>query len=339
MRVARLYGVGDIRLADEPAPAVPPDHSLVRVTAVGVCGSDLHWYAEGGIGDARLDQPLVVGHEFAGVIEGGPLDGERVAVDPAMPCGECELCLEGHRNLCLRIRFAGHGRQDGALREYVAWPTELLHPLPEGLTAADGAMLEPLGVAIHAADLGHLRVGMTVGVFGCGPIGLLLIQVARAAGASTIVAVDPLPHRREAARRLGADLVLAPEEVDDPATLAARAGGNAHGVHVAFEVAGVDDAVELAVNAARPGARVVLVGIPGEDRTSFPAGAARRKGLTILLSRRMKEVYPRAIALVRSGRVDVRSVVSEIFPLADVGKAFEVAVARTGLKVVVGSGD
>jgi L-iditol 2-dehydrogenase len=256
-----------------------------------------------------------------------------------MPCGECELCLEGHRNLCLRIRFAGHGRQDGALREYVAWPTDLLRSLPEGFTAADGAMLEPLGVAIHAVDLGHLRVGMTVGVFGCGPIGLLLLQVARAAGASTIVAVDPLAHRREAARRLGADLVLAPDEVGDPATLAARAGGNAHGVHVAFEVAGVDDAVELAVNAARPGARVILVGIPGEDRTSFPAGAARRKGLTILLSRRMKEVYPRAIALVRSGRVDVRSVVSEIFPLADVGKAFEVAVARTGLKVVVGSGD
>jgi L-iditol 2-dehydrogenase len=339
MRVARLHGVGDIRLTDEPVPEVPPGHSLVRVTATGICGSDLHWYAEGGIGDARLDEPLVIGHEFAGVIEGGPRDGEAVAVDPAMPCGECELCLEGHRNLCLRIRFAGHGHQDGGLREYVAWPTELLYTLPDGFTAADGAVLEPLGVAIHAVDLAHLRVGSTVGVFGCGPIGLLLIQVARAAGASTIVAVDPLAHRRAAAGRLGADLVLAPDEVGDPGTLAARAGGNAHGVHVAFEVAGVDDAVALAVDAARPGARVVLVGIPGEDRTSFPAGTARRKGLTLLLSRRMKEVYPRAIALVRSGRVDVRSVVSDSFALEDVGKAFEVAVARTGLKVVVGSAD
>jgi L-iditol 2-dehydrogenase len=336
MRVARLHGVGDIRLTDEPVPEVPPGHSLVRVTATGICGSDLHWYAEGGIGDARLDEPLVIGHEFAGVIEGGPRDGEPVAVDPAMPCGECELCLEGNRNLCVRIRFAGHGHQDGGLREYVAWPTELLHTLPDGFTAADGAILEPLGVAIHAVDLGHLRVGMSVGVVGCGPIGLLLIQVARAAGASTIVAVDPLAHRREAARRLGADLVLGPDEVGDPGTLAARAGGNPHGVHVAFEVAGVDDAVALAVDAARPGARVVLVGIPGEDRTSFPAGTARRKGLTLLLSRRMKEVYPRAIALVRSGRVDVRSVVSESFALEDVSKAFEVAVARTGLKVVVG---
>jgi L-iditol 2-dehydrogenase len=335
MRVARLYGAGDIRLTDEAVPEVPAEHSLVRVAAVGLCGSDLHWYAEAGIGDARLGHPLVIGHEFAGVIEGGPRHGEPVALDPAIPCGVCELCQEGHRNLCVRIRFAGHGTQDGALREFVAWPSALLHSLPAGLTTTDGAMLEPLGVAIHAVDLAHLRVGASVGVFGCGPIGLLLLQVARAAGAATIVAVDPLPHRLEAARQFGADLALTPDEVGDPGTLAERAGGNRYGVHVAFEVAGTDDAVALAVSAARPGARVVLVGIPAGDRTSFPAGHARRKGLTILMSRRMKEVYPRAVDLVRSGRVDVRSVVSAAFPLAEVDKAFEVAVARTGLKVVV----
>ena len=336
MRVARLHGVGDIRLADEPAPGVPPGHELVRVTAVGVCGSDLHWYAEAGIGDARLARPLVVGHECAGVIEGGPRDGEPVAIDPAIPCGACELCWEGHRNLCLRIRFAGHGTQDGGLREYLAWPGELLHRLPDDFTPADGAMLEPLGVAIHAADLGHLRVGASVAVVGCGPIGLLLIQVARAAGAARIVAVDPLPHRLDAARRLGADLAVTPAEAGDTNTLSARAGGNPHGVHVAFEVAGADEAVATAVNAARPGARVVLAGIPSDDRTSFPAGHARRKGLTILLSRRMKEVYPRAIELVSSGRVDVRSVVSDTFPLAEAGKAFAVAESRAGLKVIIG---
>jgi L-iditol 2-dehydrogenase len=335
MRVARLHGVGDIRLADEPSPEVPPGHSLVRVTAVGLCGSDLHWYAEGGIGDARLRRPLVIGHEFAGVIEGGPRHGELVAVDPAIPCGVCELCQEGHRNLCVRIRFAGHGDQDGALRDVLAWRTELLHPLPDGFTAADGAMLEPLGVAIHAVDLGHLRVGTSVAVLGCGPIGLLLLQVARAAGAAAVVAVDPLPHRVAAAQRLGADLALTPEEVGDPGTLARRAGGDRHGVHVAFEVAGTDDAVDLAVAAARPGARVVLAGIPAGDRTTFAASTARRKGLTLALSRRMKEVYPRAVALVRSGRVDVRSVVSGGFGLDEVDKAFRVAVARTGLKILI----
>jgi L-iditol 2-dehydrogenase len=335
MQVARLHGTGDIRLSDEPVPPVPPGHSLVRVTAVGLCGSDLHWYAEGGIGDARVARPLVLGHEFAGVIEGGPRHGERVAVEPAMPCGVCELCQEGHRNLCVRIRFAGDGRQDGALQEFVAWPTELLYPLPERFSAADGAMLEPLGVAIHTVDLAHLRVGASVGVFGCGPIGLFLVQVLRAAGAATVVAVDPLRHRLEAARRFGADVALAPEEVGDPARLAQRAGGNRYGMHAAFEVAGTDDAVALAVAAARPGGRVVLVGIPDGDRTSFPASHARRKGLTILVSRRMKEVYPRAIDLVSSGRVDVRSAVTETFGLAEVDKAFAAAVSRSGLKVVV----
>lgn len=335
MRAARLHAAGDIRLSDEPMPDVPPDHSLVRVTAVGLCGSDLHWYTEAAIGDARLDQPLVIGHEFAGVIEGGPRHGQRVAVDPAIPCGSCDICRDGHRNLCVRIRFAGHGTQDGALREWLAWPTELLHPLPDGFTDADGAMLEPLGVAIHAVDLGHVRLGASVGVFGCGPIGLLLIQAARAAGAATVVAVDPLPHRRDAARRLGADLVVAPDEIGDPAELSAQAGGDRHGVHVAFEIAGTDQAVELAIGAARPGARVVLAGIPDGDRTSFAAAPARRKGLTLLLSRRMKEVYPRAEQLVRSGLVDVRSVVSACYPLDQVAEAFTVAAARVGLKVVV----
>lgn len=332
MRVARLHGVGDLRLADEPLPDVQPGQSLVRVTAVGLCGSDLHWYGEGGIGDARLDRPLVVGHEFAGVVHGGPRHGERVAVDPAIPCERCRMCRDGHRNLCPQVRFAGHGDQDGALAEFLAWPSALLHPLPDDLTDADGALLEPLGVAIHALDLGHVRVGATVGVVGCGPIGLLLVQVARAAGATTVVAVDPLPHRREAARRLGADRVLGPEEAAGSADVVAG------GVDVAFEVAGTNDAVDTAIAAARPGARVVLVGIPDDDRTTFSASVARRKGLTMVLVRRMKDVYPRAVALVQKGRVDVGVLVTGRFPLQRVDEAFRAAVSREGLKVVVEPG-
>ena len=161
MRVARLYGARDLRLPDEPPPAVPAGHSLVRVTAVGLCGSDLHWYGEGGIGDARVERPLVVGHEFAGVVEGGPRRGQRVAVDPAMPCERCASCRAGHHNLCPHVRFAGSGEQDGALSEFVAWPSALLHPLPDELSDADGAMLEPLGVAIHAVELeGSAGVGV-----------------------------------------------------------------------------------------------------------------------------------------------------------------------------------
>jgi L-iditol 2-dehydrogenase len=243
-----------------------------------------------------------------------------VAIDPAIPCEHCDLCRRGHPNLCPAVRFAGHGTLDGGLRELLTWPTARLHPLPDELSDADGAMLEPLGVALHALDLGHLRLGMTVGVFGCGPIGLLLVQLARLMGARAVYATEPLPHRRRAAEAYGASLV------DDPAGL---------DVDVAFEVAGTDPAVESAMVAAAPGARVLLVGIPDGDSTTFPASVARRKGLTIAMVRRMKDTYPRAIDLVRRGVVDVSTVVSGRYPLDAAAEAFEAAVARRGLKVVV----
>lgn len=333
MRVARLHGLGDVRVSSEADPEVGPGQSLVRVHAVGLCGSDLHWFSEGGIGDAQLSSPLVLGHEFSGVVEGGELDGRLVAVDPSDPCGRCEECLEGNRNLCPTVRFSGHGTNDGALRELVAWPTHLLHPVPDSITAADAAMLEPLGVALHAHDLGHVRLQASVAVVGCGPIGLCLIQLARLGGAGRVVAVEPLAHRRAAAAAHGADVVLDPADPDIHAQLAAATGGR--GVDVAFEIAGNDEAVALSVTAARPGGTVVLAGIPGSDSTTFPAGVARRKGLTLKLSRRMKEVYPRTIGLVDRGVVDVRSLVSDTYALGDVAAAFTAADRRTGLKVIV----
>jgi len=324
VRAARLHAVGDLRVADEPAPEAGPGMSLVRVTAVGICGSDLHWFDEGAIGDAKLTHPLVLGHEGAGVIADGPRRGERVAIDPAIPDGTCRACRDGYRNLCYRIRFSGHGDTDGMLREVMAWPSDLLHPLPDGVSDADGAMLEPLGVAIHSADLGHLPFAGTASVIGCGPIGLLLIQVLKAAGASSVLAVEPLAHRREAAARLGADQVYDSAAVLDEA-----------GVDVAFEAAGNDDAVGLAMASVRPGGRVALAGIPDDDVIRFGASLARRKGLTIAMVRRMNEVYPRAIGLAERGAVDLGSVVTSRFGLDDVQEAFADGARRTGLKVVV----
>ena len=331
MRVARLYGVGDIRVIEEPRPEPVDGTSLVRVTSVGLCGSDLHWYSEGGIGDARLTRPLVVGHEFAGVIEGGARHGQRVAIDPAIHCGQCQTCHDGYQNLCPNGRFAGHGRTDGGLREFLTWPSELLYPLPDNLSDADGAMLEPLGVGLHAMDLGHVRVGGSVAVIGCGPIGLMLVQLARIAGATQVLAVEPLPHRLLAALSSGADEAVEPRAADEEYWR--RHAGR--GADVVFEVSGQDAALHMALNAVRPGGRVVLVGIPDEDRTSFTASLARRKGVTIALVRRMNHVYPRTIDLVARKRVDVSSIVTDRYPLARVAEAFDAAVRRTGGKVVV----
>jgi L-iditol 2-dehydrogenase len=332
MKAARLHGTGDLRIADEPAPEAGPGMTLVQVTAVGICGSDLHWWDEAGIGDATLDRPLVLGHEAAGIIADGPRRGERVAIDPAIPCERCRQCRDGYRNLCPQVRFAGHGRQDGAMREFLPWPAERLHPLPQKLTDADGAMLEPFGVAIHALDLGHLRLGGGAAVIGCGPIGLLLIQLLRLAGASAVVAVDPLPHRRHAAAALGAGATADPAETSGPGVLPRMAGTD---IDTAFEIAGTDDAVRLAMEAVRPGGRVVLAGIPGDDQTTFPASAARRKGLTIAMVRRMNEVYPRAIDLAERGAVELTPLVTHRLPLARADEAFRLAAQRTGLKVLV----
>ena len=333
MKAVRLFGAGDLRLVDEAPPVPGPGDELVRVTAVGICGSDLHWYAESGIGDAVLSRPLVLGHEAGGVIESGPRSGRRVAIDPNIPCEACEQCKAGHGHLCLALHFAGHGPTDGALRELVTWPARCLVPVPDSLSDADVAMLEPLGVALHAVRLGHIRPGMRVGVFGCGPIGLFIVQLARASGATTIVATDALPHRVAAARKAGADLALLAAGGSERAELLAATGG--HGVDVAFEVAGEDDAMETSIVLAAPAANVVVVGIPSKDYTSFTASTARRKGLTIKLSRRMNRVYPEVIRLVESGFVDVRSVVTATYPLSEFNAAFATAAAREGRKVVV----
>jgi L-iditol 2-dehydrogenase len=333
MKVIRLHAPNDLRPHDEPMPKPGPGETLVRVSAVGICGSDLHWFGEAGIGDAKLEKPLVLGHEFAGVIAEGSQKGIRVAVDPAVPCKMCEFCRQGNPNLCTHLRFAGHRLEDGALREHIAWPDGCLFPLPDSLSDADGVMLEPLGVAIHAVDLGKLKVGMTVGVFGVGPIGLLIQQLAHQSGAQAVYVTDVLPHRLEAARSLGATKAILASNGSEVPEIVAATGGR--GVDVAFEVAGENAAVEAAVAAVKPGGRVVLAGIPADDRTSFSASVARRKGLTIKLVRRMMFTYPRAIQLVASGQVDVRSIVTGRFPLEKAQEAFTVAQRREGLKIII----
>ena len=312
----RLHGPSDLRVENIAHPGAPaPDEVLLRVTATGVCGSDLHPYETGSIGSTVLNAPLVLGHEFAGVIEAVGENvtleiGARVAVDPLIWCGQCESCLRGDQNLCLRQSFAGLAPTDGSLRQWMRVPARNCHPISDKMSDAEAALLEPLGIALHATDLARIRVGSSVAIWGAGPIGLCLAQTVKLAGANPVYISEPLQWRLEAAQKYGA-LPLPPKVLVD----------------VAIEAAWARESVQSAMDALRPGGTLVLVGIPFEDHVEFKHSTARRKGLTILLCRRMKRVYPRTIALVESGAVDLKSMITHRYPLEQVPEAFRMNAA------------
>ena len=327
MRAAVLHNVRDIRLADMPRPVPQDGDVLVQVKAVGVCGSDIHSYVEGSTTGPTKVTPYVLGHELAGVIppESAKLSclpaGTLVAVDPARPCLQCEWCHRGHTNLCPHVRFLGYAPTDGALAEFVSVAPSALHPVPRELEPADAAILETLGVAIHAIDLARIRFMETVAVLGCGAVGLLLVQLARLSGAGTIVAVDPLAYRTKLAMEFGANVAC--KDYSEVAT--ATDGRRADLVLEATDSAlGFDHAVR----SSRIGGRLVLVGIPDGNEYILSAAEARRRGLSIKFSRRMPEVYPRAIALAASRRVNLRPLATHRFTLEDTKKAFEMQVER-----------
>ena len=347
MRVSRLHGVRDLRLEELPRPVPGPGEVQLKVASVGICGSDVHYYLHGRIGSEVVTQPMIMGHEFsAWVVDSGEdvegLDvGRLVAVEPAVHCGECECCQQGHPNLCPNVRFCGRPPIAGAFAEYIVVPAESCFLLAEGFSPADGAMLEPLGVAIHTVDLGHLRPGCTVAVLGAGPIGLLVAAVAKVAGADEVYVTEPLAYRRQfaleyvAAGVPVADVALNPDDTDVVAEMMRLTGGR--GVDVAFEAAGDPETPDQAVHVTRSGGKVIIVGASPDDTMTFTAGVARRKGLTIKLVRRMKHTYPRAIRLAQKGLVDVKPLATHTFPLERISEAFESAANYEGgvLRAVV----
>lgn len=319
-QAAYIHAARDVRLGPFRPEATERNDVAVAVAASGICGSDLHYYKDGGIGSAGIREPFVPGHEFAATL----LDdvpsrkltrGTLVAVDPATPCRACEWCDRGHPNLCPNVVFIGSPPHHGAMTTRLFVPAASLVPLPDGMDAETGAMLEPLGVCIHAGDLAQPRAHETAAVLGCGPIGLGLLQVLRDAGVSDIVCIDPQAHRARVATSLGASATGDSIE-------AVLDHSDGRGVDLVVEATNSPNGFADSVSAAAIGARMVLVGIPDGDRYELAASEARRRGLTVRFSRRMGHVYPRAIELVQRGRVDLGPLVSHRVALEDVPDAF-----------------
>ncbi|MDZ7373589.1 MAG: NAD(P)-dependent alcohol dehydrogenase [candidate division KSB1 bacterium] len=330
MRALYLLGPEKVEFRDLPVPQVAPGEVLLRVKSVGVCASDSHRYLHGRLGEEEMPGPLILGHEFsAEVVEVASgvervRPGQRVAVEPARHCGHCEMCRTGHPNLCPQVQFCGTPPVDGSFREYMAYPAELLYPLPDGISYDEGALLEPLGVALHSVRLGHFKPGWTAAILGAGPIGLCTLLVLRVSGAAQIIVTDPLEYRLELARRLGADHTLNPSEADVVEAVSSLTHGR--GVDVVFEAAGVRETPEQAVEMVRPGGIVVLIGIPVDEWIQFKSTPSRRKGLTIYMVRRMKHVYEFTIPMLERGLVDVRPLISHVFPFSRAEQALATAV-------------
>lgn len=320
MRVARFHGPGDVRMEDVPIPSSADGQVRLRMRSVGICGSDLHHFREGSTGSEEIEEPFVLGHEISAEVteeSAGPLGlapGTVVAVDPAHPCGRCEWCERGHHNLCPNVHFKGAVGHPGGLAEYVVAHPEEIIPVPDEFSADMAALLEPLGVAIHAVDLAEIQPMESVAVLGAGPIGLLLVQVAQVAGAGACYVVDPQAYRTEVAARVGADATADRFRAVDEWT-------NGRGVDVVLEATNAPEGIQHAVESARIGGRVVLVGIPEGNEYTFTAAQARRRGLTLKFSRRMGDVYPRAIQMVASGHVALDPLVTHRFPLAKAPEA------------------
>ena len=332
MQVARLHGPTDIRIAAEPAPP-PPGRGEVTLSikTVGLCGSDLHMYETGRIGYTIASEPFILGHEFMGLVaavgadaldgEHQPLQvGQRVAVEPAVPCWRCELCENGHPNLCPNHKFYGLFPEDGALRERMTVSARNCFPMPDALSDEVGPLLETLGVAIHAIDLSKIRIASSVAVLGAGPVGLLITRLAALAGAARIFAFDKFDWRLRMATAWGATYAFNVDDCDPADVVKDLTSGR--GVDVAIEAAWADHSVQQAADMARYGGRLVLVGIPPDDKLRLKHSVARRKGLTIMMSRRMKHTYPRAIELATSGRVKLEELVSHRYALADTAQAY-----------------
>lgn len=341
MKALVLHGIRDLRVEERPDPKPGPGQVLVRVKAVGLCGSDVHYYTHGRIGDQVVREPMIVGHEGAGEVIAlgeGVTDlkvGQRLAMEPALPCNHCEFCATGRPNLCPNVRFFSTPPVDGIMCQYAVLERHQCLPIPDSLSWDEAAMLEPLQVGVHASNLARVRPGETVAVVGVGCIGLGCMQMARISGAGRIIVTDPLDYRLKLARQLGADETVNVEKEDPVKAVQRMTGGR--GADVVFECTTHAAGERQAWLLVAIGGRAVMVGIPEEDETVLDAHPPRRKEMTVQYVRRSRHAARQAIDLVSAQRLNVAAWVTHHATLEKAKEIFEmVAGYRDGvLKAVI----
>lgn len=333
MLAAFLDGPLAVALRETDAPDLRDDRILVRVRSVGVCGSDVHYYQHGRMGPFVPTEPLVLGHECAGEVVAvgsrvrGFAPGDRVALEPGIPCGRCEPCKRGRYNLCPSVYFMGSAPdQHGAFRELLSWDPGFAYRLPDAVSFEEGALLEPLAAAVYAARLGGVTASSRVAVFGSGPIGLLITQVARAMGAVQAIVCDVDANRLTRAGDFGATTTVLADTADPVTAIRDATGGE--GVDIAFEAAGSPRSHRHCLEAAARGGTVVFVGWLPDGELALDLHAIGTKELTVRGMFRYRNVFPEALALVANGAARPRRLVSGRYPLTRIVEALEAARAR-----------
>lgn len=330
MNVSYLKKQGEVELGSALVPTLEADQVLVQVAAVGVCGSDVHYYQHGRIGPYVVEHPLVLGHELSGTITAVGADvaadriGERVAVEPQRPCRVCTQCKAGRYNLCPDIEFFATPPIDGAFCEYVAIQSDFAHAIPDSISDEAAALIEPLSVGIWACKRADVGPGSTVLIAGAGPIGVIMAQTARAFGATTIYITDIADDRRAFALQHGATHALDPR-IESVEGL---------DVDAFIDASGVAAAVQTGIRAVRPGGRAILVGM-GNDSVELPVSFIQNREIWLSGVFRYANTWPLGIKLVESGAVDLDVLVTGGFPLADAEEALNAGRLPGQLKVIV----
>ncbi|MBV8820099.1 MAG: alcohol dehydrogenase catalytic domain-containing protein, partial [Acidobacteriaceae bacterium] len=308
-------------------PDPGPGEVQVAVKAIGICGSDLHYFSEGGIGDARCVYPMVLGHEPAGVVtKTGPgvsgwTNGDQAVLEPAVYCYHCEYCMTGHHNVCSNLRFLSTPGEPGFFREFVNLPAHNVLPLPRNMSLLEGTLAEPFAIILHSMKLASFTAGETALVFGAGPIGALTVAGLKLAGASRVLCVEPLAHRRELAKAMGADAVLDPAQGDVVREVLRDTGQR--GVDVTFDCASKDGTVNQSLLATRNAGRVVITGIPSEEYVELAFHALRRKELTFYSVRRSNRDSEMALRFLSDQLQRFAPVLTHSQSMTDIQPVFE----------------
>ena len=330
MKTAVMTDIRKVRIEEREKPVPKEGEVLVKVEYVGICGSDLHYYESGRIGNFIVEPPFVLGHEAGGtVVEVGSgvshlKVGDRVALEPGKTCGHCEHCKEGKYNLCEDVIFFATPPVDGVFQEYVAHEAGLGCKLPDNVSTLEGALVEPLSVGLHAAMQGGAHIGQTAVVTGAGCIGLVSLLALKAMGVSRVIVVDVIDKRLQKAKELGADYVINGKEQDTVAEIKRLTEGK--GCDLSIETAGTQITASQLIQASKKGATIVFVGYSASGEMTLPIGMALDKELTFKTVFRYRNIYPMAIEAIAAGKIRIKDIVTDYFELDDIQHAMDACV-------------